>query len=75
MTEQTQPEKVHGDPVDPAADREVSAGDVAEDPNAPDEDGANPHLEPDDSDETPADPANIPDAHPANQPDKLDDGS
>src|ERR1700712_1776620 len=34
MTEQSQPEKVHGDPVDSAADREVAAGDVAEDPHA-----------------------------------------
>jgi hypothetical protein len=39
MTERSEPDKLHGDPLDPAADREVSAGDVAEDPNAPDEDG------------------------------------
>jgi hypothetical protein len=35
-----EPAKVHGDPVDPHADREVKAGDVAEDPAAPDEDDA-----------------------------------
>ena len=68
MTEQSQPEKVHGDPVDPAADREVAAGDVAEDPKAPDEDGSDPHA-------APSDPANIPDANPANQPVESDDGS
>ncbi len=39
MTQRSEPDKLHGDPLDPAADREVSAGDVAEDPNAPDEDG------------------------------------
>ena len=37
-TPQPEPEKVHGDPLDPEADREVQPGDVAEDPAAPDED-------------------------------------
>ncbi len=61
--QQPQPEKVHGDPVDPNAEREVESGDVAEDPAAPDEDGKDPR-------QAPPDPSGIPDAHPSNSQDE-----